>query len=112
MIKYLFKEEKEIKSRGASPKEDDVNLLEDTLDGFLSSSLNTELVYVILKGITSFVSTVTSPGTAKRNPSNNSTSETEGSPKTAEEEEIDDYEATIKLDKIIIPNFISWENCN
>jgi len=49
---------------------------------------------------------VTSPVTDKRNASNNSTPEREGSTKTAEEEEIDDYEATIKLDKIIIPDFI------
>jgi len=48
MIVYLFKDEEEIKRRRASLQEDDPNLLDDTLDGFLSTSLNTELVYVIL----------------------------------------------------------------
>jgi len=52
MIVYMFKDEEEVRSRRASLLLDDPNLLEDTLDGFLSSSLNTELVYVILSGIT------------------------------------------------------------
>ena len=83
--------------RNSKGKEDNKNVLSDTLSSFLTSSLNVELVYTILKGISRIVKTPDENAQKYGKYNKNET---------------DDFSMKITLDSIKICNFVDWENAH
>ena len=77
---------------------EDTDLLNDTLNAFLTSSLNVELVYTILKGIRRIVKTLDS--------------KTRETTDLNFEAAINEVPVRLRLDSIKIRNFKLWENAH